>query len=198
MDWIEPIEAIVLLLLGAATTYITQKRIEEIKAQKAELNTAQARLHEAALRLRDERRQIYLKVLEPYIAVLQALGTGVSAQEASRRLGTNEHRKAAFELKLVGTDEVVTAFNTFARYIMDAPRRSNDPPGLVLRLWADLLLAIRRNVGEPGTQLTGRDMILDWVSDIDTLFHRDGSPLVAVIPEPGADSSGRAEARHST
>ena len=183
MDWIQPAQALTLLVVGAAATYLSQQRLEKLKAQQAELVAARARLNEAATRLRDERRQLYLKVLDPYVAVLQALGTGASAHEASLRLGTLEHRKAAFELKMVGTDEVVHAFNAFHRYIVDVPRRLNDPPGVILRYWADLLLAIRRNVGDPDTNATPRDMILDWVGDIDTLYPPD-PPSSGASPGP--------------
>lgn len=170
MDWLQPAQAVALLFLGAAATYFSQRRIEQLKAEKQALAAAQARLHEAELRLRDERRRVYLKVLDPYIEVLQALGTGLPAGEANRRLGSIDHRKAAFELKLTGTDEVVRAFNEFARYIIDSRQHASDPPGVILRHWAVLLQAIRRSVGEPSTTITPREMLLDWVADIDTVF----------------------------
>lgn len=170
MDWFQPTQAIVLLLLGAGATHLSQRRVEQIKAEKQALAAAQARLHEAELRLRDERRRIYLQVLDPYIEVLHALGNGLPAAEANARLGSVNHRKAAFELKLVGTDEVVGAFNVFARYIVDARTLPTESPGTLLRNWASLLLAIRKSVGEPGTSITPRDMVVDWINDIDVVF----------------------------
>lgn len=154
MDWLTPIQAVVLLLLGALASYWTQQRIESIKAEKAELSSERDRLHEAKMRLRDERRKIYLRVLDPYIEVFHGMGRGLPVLEANQRLSSVDHRKAAFELKLVGTDEVVMSFNALGRYIIDSQQAGYDEPGVLLRYWAELLHSIRRSVGEPGTALT--------------------------------------------
>jgi hypothetical protein len=170
MEWLAPAQAVVLLLLGAAATYFTQRRIEELKAEKSALAAAEARL-------RDERRKVYLAVLDPYTEVFHALGRGLPASEANQRLTSLDHRRAAFEFKLLATDEVVHEFNAFARFLIKVRGGGAEQPGELLLHWARLLHSIRRSVGDPATQLTARDMILDWVEDIDTVF-----PYASVAP----------------
>ncbi len=174
MDWLEPI---MLLALGGLVTLFSQRYIEDLKSQRALVAAEKHRTHEAEMRLRDERRKTYLRVLDPYIEVLSEMGRGGDYQAANARLLSVEHRKAAFELKLVATDEVVEAFNAFARYIIDVRSGSDqDVPGELLRRWAHLLLSIRKSVGDPETGVTPKAMLVDWVTDIDLVFPNQNGP----------------------
>lgn len=167
----DPVQAVVLLILGAVATLLSQRHIETFRAERALAADAERRADEAEMRLRDERRKTYMRVLDPYIEALSEMGRGGDYGAANARLASVEHRKAAFELKLVATDDVVAAFNDFARYILDVREgAAPDDSGKLLRLWADLLLAVRKSVGDPDTGVTPRAMLLDWVTDIDLVF----------------------------
>jgi hypothetical protein len=167
------------LMLGALATYLSQRRIDEFKAEREKLAGERSELAAAEARLRNDRVQVYTSVLDPYIEVLHSLGQGAPSQEANARLGSVDHRKAAFQFKMVGSDEVVRAFNAFARYIVDARRTGVDPPGEILRRWAALIFAIRRNVGERIAGLAEKDMIVDWVADIETVYPDAGQQSLA-------------------
>lgn len=184
MSWLDPVQALVLLLVGAGATYLSQRRLQEIRGEREQLKEEQAQLHAAEARLRDERLKIYAAVLDPYIEVLHEVGRGLQATEANRRLGSADHRKAAFQLKIVGSDNVVRAFNAFTRYIVDSQRTGQERPGEILRRWAALVFAIRRNIGEVSTGLTEPDMIVDWVADIETVYPELG-PRQILGPDGG-------------
>jgi len=86
-------------------------------------------------------------------------------------LGSVEHRLRVNELMMVGSDEVIGAFNRFVRFPIEVRAgKLTERSGDVLWLWADLVLAVRKDLGEPKTRLTPEAMIVGWVSDIDTVF----------------------------
>lgn len=163
MEWPGLLTSLLALIVGGLITYFVQRSLHELEAKET-------RIREAEARLRDDRRQIYLSILEPYTALLSEISSGAVSSETSRRLEALAHRNATFELKIVGSDEVVRSFNRFARYIMDARLMPNRPPGELVVHWAAFVLAIRRSIGDPDTTLDESDMIVDWVTDIENLY----------------------------
>ena len=72
-----------------------------------------------------------------------------------------DYKRTAFELSLIGADDVVRSFNDFMEYVyfsIQTPN-NNSIPAKFLSLWAAFLLQIRKNVGNPDTKLTPTDML---------------------------------------
>ena len=72
-----------------------------------------------------------------------------------------EYRRAVFDLTLVASDEVVRAFGDMTNNACHAQ------PENPMILWARLLRAIRKSVGNKSTQLTLVDMLRTGINDID-------------------------------
>jgi hypothetical protein len=69
-------------------------------------------------------------------------------------------RRAVFELTLYASDDVVRTFG-------DMTNSQTDPSSNPMVLWSRLLLAIRKSVGNKGTQLSLVDMLRPMINDLD-------------------------------
>ena len=68
-----------------------------------------------------------------------------------------------FELNLMGSDDVVRAMNAFQQHIYNNP---SDSKMSIVRL-SELLLAIRRDLGNKNTKIEPIDMLRSQITDID-------------------------------
>ena len=77
-------------------------------------------------------------------------------------MGTPEYRRAVFDLTLFASDDVVRVFG-------DITNNQSNPNGEQhpLVLWARLLLAIRKSVGNKGTNLSLVEMLRPTINDLD-------------------------------
>ena len=103
---------IVSALVGALVWYL-QSRIEAVREERR--------------RLQDERRNIYIAVLEPYIRVLAGIKNPSEASKAMKRMLSFEYRKISYELNLMGSDEVIRANNAFMQLAYSAGERKITP-----------------------------------------------------------------------
>lgn len=149
------------LILGPAVTalvgvavWLFQSRIETIRRESE--------------RLHSDRRKIYTEVLELYIRLLSGTKNPADTVLGLQQAGTFDHRKAIFELTMMGADDVVTSFNNFVEYSFSArtPQARLDSKHL-LTLWARVLLAIRRDLGFRRTKLKEADMLRGQIMDVD-------------------------------
>jgi len=148
-------------LFGAAVGFAVwyfQSRIDTLRR-------AQERLH-------DERRKIYSDVLEPFIRVFAGLREPKEMQKAMRQLVSFEYRRTAFEFSLMGSDEVVRAFNDMMQYIykFDGEGEAKPDPKQMMRLWGAFLLQIRKSVADPKTALTDVEMLRGIIKDVDAFL----------------------------
>lgn len=127
-------------------------------------------IHRARERLHDERRRIYLDLLEPHIRILASRESKKQLAEVTEFVQSYEYKRTAVEFNLVGSDNVVRAFNDMMQffYHVDASKESTSPKEFI-KHWGGLLLEIRKNVGEPGTKLSERDMLRALIKDIDSI-----------------------------
>lgn len=148
-------QGIVAVLVGVAVWFITS-RIESIRRETE--------------RLQDERRKIYMHILEPVIRITAGSNNPSETQTALTQVTSFEYRKAFFELNMTGSDEVVLAVNSFMQYIygLDAEGQSVVPRDLVA-IWGGLILAIRRDLVSKKTKLKEIDMLRSMIKDIDTV-----------------------------
>ena len=140
---------IVSALVGAVVWYL-QSRIEAVRAERR--------------RLQDERRKIYIAVLEPYIRVLAGIKNPSEVTKAMKRMLSFEYRKISYELNLMGSDEVVRANNAFMQLAYSAGERTVAPEAW-LKCWGGLLLAIRKDLGAKKTALSAVEMLESQVTD---------------------------------
>ena len=140
---------IVSALVGALVWYL-QSRIEAVREERR--------------RLQDERRNIYIAVLEPYIRVLAGIKNPSEASKAMKRMLSFEYRKISYELNLMGSDEVIRANNAFMQLAYSAGERKITPEAW-LECWGGLLLAIRKDLGAKKTALTAVEMLESQLTD---------------------------------
>jgi hypothetical protein len=117
---------------------------------------------EAERQLTEERRRLYQQVLEPFLLPLLMADDEAEAASAlqTAAFASSEYKRGVFELTLYASDDVVRAFG-------DITNKGDDPASNPLVLWARLLLAIRKSVGNKGTRLTTTDILRTTINDLD-------------------------------
>jgi len=161
MDWLQNILAPLILLLvagvGSVAGYFIRSRGEESRAIQQKLN--------------EERRKAYGEILAPYIRILVDVKNKEGAAKALEEIKSYDYRKTAFDLALFGSDNVVRAYNAFLQYAYKAESGGSEEQRAIgyMRLWGQLLLEIRKDVGNKKTRLNERDMLRWLISDIEKL-----------------------------
>ena len=152
MDWLYP----VLVVVGGIITWIVRSRLEEFR--------------EVERKLRDERRKIYAEILDPYIELFANIsrGEGVSGG-IDQKITSKDYRRAIFELGLLGSDEVVRAYNDLMQYFFNLGSEQKQDMHVTIRLWGKLRLEIRKSLGNKKTKLNEIDMLRGEITDIDKL-----------------------------
>ena len=140
---------VVSAVVGALVWYL-QSRIEAVRTERR--------------RLQDERRKIYIAVLEPYIRVFAGIKNPSETQKAMKRMLSFEYRKISYELNLMGSDEVIRANNAFMQLAYSAGEGTIAPEAW-LECWGGLLLAIRKDLGAKKTGLTRAEMLESQITD---------------------------------
>lgn len=156
MDWLQILGPTLLMVLGGIITWFIKSKIEELRAIKE--------------KLREERRNIYALILDPYIRLFADL-KGKGPDEALKRITSYDYRKTAFDLNLFGSDEVVLAYNNLMKHTYEAEATGNQDPKEMMRLWGKLLLEIRKSLGNKKTKLNEFDMLRAMIKDIEKLEH---------------------------
>ncbi|MHB8162668.1 MAG: hypothetical protein ACYDGT_09270 [Thermoleophilia bacterium] len=155
MNWEQFVVAPVLAAAVGFTVWYIQSRIERIRREEE--------------RILDERRTVYLTILDPFIRIFAGINKPAEAKKAQEQLVSYEYKRTALEFNLIGSDNVVHSFNTFMQYNF----KSESDPKVMLTLWGELLLEIRRSVGDPKTDLEPVDMLKAQINDIDTFLDKD-------------------------
>jgi len=133
-------------------------------------------------KLRDDRIEIYHQILEPYIIILMPdaawnldpKNKGKDKNnEATTKLLSLEYRKLSFRLSLIGSDNVVKAFNNLYQYFYKNAENSEstiqsnptDKAKEMMSLIGLLLLEIRKSMGNEETKLNEWDMLEWFITD---------------------------------
>ena len=117
--------------------------------------------------LHEERRQIYLVVLEPFFIGLSK--SKAKTRRSEQIVNSPAYRQAMFTLSLIGSDETVHAVNEMMQRAFKVTSEDPLTPTDLIRHFGGLLLAIRKNLGLKGTKLTPRDMLRSTIIGIDDL-----------------------------
>lgn len=115
--------------------------------------------------LAEQKRKHYFEFLDFMSKFIDTSGEGKSTQLRKRQdhpVPLNEFRMWSLRLTLIGSDEVVRAWNHARLNETDV----EDPLG-VLKKWGRLWLAMRKDCGHPDTQLGVTDVLGSFVNDIE-------------------------------
>jgi hypothetical protein len=156
MEMIKILAAPTLMIIGGIITWIIKSRTEEYRVIQEQL--------------REQQRQIYQDILTPLIKMLGGTRNEKDEKEAIKKILSYDYRKTAFEMNMIGSDEVVKAWGDFMQYLYkndETTRLSN--PFETLELLGKVVLEIRKSLGHKKTKLKPEDMLRFLITDIDSL-----------------------------
>ena len=156
MEWLQILGPTLLMVLGGIITWFIKSKVEELRAIEE--------------KLREERRNIYAQILDPYIRIFADM-KGKGPDNALKIITSYDYRKTAFDLNLFGSDEVVIAYNNLMKHTYEAEATENNDPNKMMLLWGKLLLEIRKSLGNKNTELNELDMLRAMIKDVDKLVH---------------------------
>jgi len=160
MDWLQVVLAPILMVVGGIITWFFKSRNEERRA-------VEERLHA-------EHRRVYGEILAPYVKLFAGISRGdAGANQIGKEITSDEYRKAIFELGLLGSDEVVRAYNELMQYFFKLGTSEKQDMHVTVRLWGKLRLEIRKSLGNKKTKLNEFDMLRGEITDIDKLGRPD-------------------------
>jgi len=151
MNWLQILGPSLLMVIGGIVTWFIKSRVEELRAIEE--------------KLRDDRRKIYEKILDPYISLFSKKDSQ-TIQEAIRKVSSYDYKKTAFNLFLFGSDEVVKSYNALMKHTWKTNKDGEQNPREMIRLWGCLLLEIRKSLGNKKTNLEELDMLRGIIPDI--------------------------------
>ncbi|WP_024333387.1 hypothetical protein [Desulfotignum balticum] len=130
-------------------------------------------------KLRDDRIEIYNKILEPFVILLMSDAAWNSNPKnknkdkniiATSQMLSLEYRQVSFKLSLMGSDEVVTSFNNLFQHFYNQSeeeqkaRTKTNLKGMMVLL-GTFLLEIRRSMGNESTKLDNWAMLEWFITD---------------------------------
>jgi len=129
-------------------------------------------------KLRDDRIEIYNKILEPFVILLMSDAAWASNPKnksrdkntiATSQMLSLEYRQVSFKLSLLGSDEVVTSFNNLFQYFYnhaeEAQAHSKTNLKEMMVLLGTFLLEIRKSMGNESTKLDNWAMLEWFITD---------------------------------
>ena len=157
MDWLGVLAPSLLMVLGGLIAWVIKSKIQELRAVEESL--------------RGKRRKTYTEILDPYIRLFAELKTK-GPNQALKKIISYDYKKTAFDLILFGSDEVVRAHNNLMKHFYEAEAKGTQDTKEMMSLWGNLLLAIRKNLGNKKTKLDEFDMLRAMIKDIDNFLSK--------------------------
>ena len=123
-------------------------------------------------KLREQRLELYLNLLDPHIqlfaSLIQSNRKANAEQTAMRKLLSPEYMGNTFQFAMIGSDEAVQKHNALRQFAANNPNGNptGEFEGSILECFGDLLLAIRRDLGNKKTRLTSIDMFKPVTKDL--------------------------------
>jgi hypothetical protein len=167
---------ILLSLLTGVGLYI-KTRLERNREQESK---AQNRIRELEDMLRADRIETYNQLLEPFFVLLTSNAIFSvdpkfkgkdKVQLSTGKMLTYEYRKVGFKLSLTADDAVIRAYNSLMQFFYKGEYEgASDDDRLVktsqwIKLLSELLLAIRKSMGNQHTSLNNWEMIEWFMTD---------------------------------
>ncbi len=127
-------------------------------------------------KLRDDRIEIYNKILEPFILILMSDAAWESDKKnkakdknaiATSQILSLDYRQTSFKLALIGSDSVVISFNNLFQhfYLQEGTTKEDADTIVLLELLGNFLLEIRRSMGNETTSIDNWGMIEWFITD---------------------------------
>lgn len=154
MNWLQTLGPTILVVIGGIISWLLKSKYEEFRNLKEKLH--------------EDQRQIYRKILDPYIRLFaesKDKDTGI----AHRQLLSYEFRKIAFDFNLIGSDNAILAYNKLMQHVYKSEKQEGINGKELMRLWGELLLEIRKSLGNKRTKLNEYDMLEGMIKDIEEL-----------------------------
>lgn len=127
--------------------------------------------------LRDNRIEVYDQILEPF-TIMFAKNESLAADRSNKGksksalmseiIGSKQYRQAGFKMVLMGSDDVVRAYNNLMQFffVENVEEQVKTNPRMPLEMMGTLLLEIRKSVGNEKTKLTNLEMLEFFITDI--------------------------------
>ncbi len=147
---------VVLLGILGLVSWTIKRQIDELKAAEESL--------------RQDRMLIYQQVLKPIIMLFTKTSNKNKDQitkKATEIMGSTEYREFAFNMVLIGSDEVVRSYNKMMKVSVKSTLDKSVTPIDLLNSLGEFLLAIRKSVGNKTTLIKPLEMISWMISDLD-------------------------------
>lgn len=173
--FVAPAVGAVIMLIGGLISWILQTRLAGIRSERE--------------KLRAERRKIYVDLLSPFIRLFAAIGNSEIEtsddvpDDVMQEMLSFEYKKTSFEMALFGSDEVVNAYNVFMGTLYESAQQDESAqqatqnPMELMQGFGELLLEIRKSLGNEETELNRFDMLRWMIKDIDNYIDKDGKLL---------------------
>ena len=126
-------------------------------------------------KLRDDRVEIYNKILEPFVILLMSDKAWTLDKKnkqknkndfATSKMLSLEYRHLGFKMSLTGSDGVVLAYNELMQYFYNEEnQKKQNNLRCMMELLGNFLLEIRKSMGNETTKLENWDMCEWWLSD---------------------------------
>jgi hypothetical protein len=150
---------LVLILTGVGWTI--RKRVE--------------RAYKMEEKLRDDRIDVYNKILEPFIISLAPSEAFKNTEEYEgkpkneivvKKITSLDYKQNAFKLALMGSDNVVKAYNDLMQFFYQKQNNKKEDSEEIMNLLGNFLLEIRKSVGNEKTSLSNLEMLEGMITDI--------------------------------
>jgi hypothetical protein len=155
VEWLQVLIPSVLVVVSGLIGYVIKSRADEYLAIKE--------------KLAQEQREIYNRMLSPYIEILANV-TDKSDPTKQTQISPRELRKTALELNLIGSDNVIRAYNRILQNAYKAEKTGGQSPKDMVLLFGGLLIEVRKSLGHKNTKLKPKEMFEGIIKDIDKYF----------------------------
>lgn len=159
-EWIKILGPTILLGIGGLIMWILKTKNEELQLIQQKIS--------------EERIRLYGTMLEPYVRLLASVNSPKEVEKSVKQIQSFEWQNASTHLILFGSDDVIKAWNRFAQcnYRMgDDP--ANNTMFDLLKFYGEMLLAIRKDVGNKNTKLNSKETMMWKIKDIEAVFNQN-------------------------
>lgn len=147
----------ILLTIGGLLTWFLKTRNENLQTIEE--------------RAREKRLETYRKLLDPFIVLLTTNKTKKEEEKALNSITSVEYKRAAFDLVIYGSDEMVRSYNKMMQYFFktDFENQSKEDGKSSLKYFADFIIAIRKDLNNKATKLKSSEALEFTITDIETI-----------------------------
>ncbi|MHB8277511.1 MAG: PX domain-containing protein [Candidatus Humimicrobiaceae bacterium] len=165
MQWIYAIGPSLLVVIGGIVTWVIQNKY--------------GKLRDLEEKLREDRLEIYKKLLEPYFKIIGSKSPK-EVEDATKIVLSYEYRKNAFIMRLLGSDEVIRAHNNLMQHFYKNPEDDNleevekkERTIKLIKLFGKLIIEIRKDFGNRKTKLEDYETFSFMITDIDKYLNKN-------------------------